>query len=69
MEVANTAGWPLAEPGQLRVEDQRIFVACAEDTWLELLELQLEGKKRLQAAEFLRGNPLESGTKLGAQQA
>lgn len=69
LEVANTASLPMAEPGQLRVEDRRIFVACAEDTWLELLELQLEGKKRLQAAEFLRGNRLESGTKLGAQGA
>ena len=32
--------------------------ACAEETWLELLEVQLEGKKRLAAAEFLRGTPL-----------
>jgi len=25
---------------------------CAEETWLEFLEVQLEGKKRLAAAEF-----------------
>lgn len=53
------------EPGQLHIEEGRLFVACANSTWLELLELQLEGKKRLSAVEFLRGNPLTSGTRLG----
>ena len=46
-----------AQPGEVQVENGRIFVACAEYTWLELIELQLEGKKRLPAAEFLRGMP------------
>src|SRR6266702_3500600 len=41
-------------PGEVRVED-RMVVACAGNTWLEMIELQLEGKKRLSAAEFLRG--------------
>ena len=68
MEVApapdgNRAGLP--EPGWLRIENHRIFVGCAGNTWLELIELQLEGKKRLLAAEFLRGNPLVSGARLG----
>ena len=30
-----------------------------------LREVQLEGKRRLSAAEFLRGNPLPPGTRLG----
>jgi len=55
-----------AVPGQLRMQSHRLFVACAEETWLELLELQLEGKKRLPAAEFLRGTPIASGARLGA---
>lgn len=37
-----------------------LFVACGEGV-LELLELQLEGGKRLRAAEFLRGHPLTAG--------
>jgi methionyl-tRNA formyltransferase len=57
---------PLAEPGQLHIENQRMLVACAEETWLDLLELQLEGKKRHTAAEFLRGTPQASGARLGA---
>ena len=47
-----------AAPGSVHTTQGRLLVACAEDTWLEFLELQLEGKKRLTAAEFLRGNPL-----------
>jgi len=52
-------------PGQIVVEDHRLLVACAGNTWLELVELQLEGKKRLLAAEFLRGNPLPANAWLG----
>ncbi len=56
---ANTA----PECGQLAIGGHRMFVACAGNTWLELIELQLEGKKRLPAAEFLRGMP--AGVRLG----
>jgi methionyl-tRNA formyltransferase len=54
------------EPGQIRIEIQRILVACAASTWLELIELQLEGKKRLEAAEFLRGTQLPANARLGS---
>jgi len=52
-------------PGQIRIEGHRLFVACAQNTWLELIELQLEGKKRLAAAEFLRGIALPANARLG----
>ncbi len=52
------AGSLTIEPGRVCIEDGHLYVACAQNTWLELLEVQLEGKKRLSAAEFLRGNPL-----------
>ena len=38
----------------LMVKDKRLFVACA-DEWLELLEVQLAGKKRMSARDFLNG--------------
>jgi len=60
---ATSAG--IALPGEIYVENHRLFVACTENTWLELVEVQLEGKKRLAAAEFLRGNPLAAGARLG----
>ena len=55
----------VAAAGAVRIENHRLFAGCAGDTWLELLEVQLEGKKRLDAAEFLRGNPLAADARLG----
>ena len=57
----------LFEPGRVCLENHRLFVACAANTWLELVEVQLEGKKRLPAAEFLRGAGVgtASATRLG----
>ncbi|MGA9060860.1 MAG: methionyl-tRNA formyltransferase [Terracidiphilus sp.] len=54
-----------AEPGWILVENYRLLAACADNTWLQFLELQLEGKKRLAADEFLRGNPLAANARLG----
>jgi methionyl-tRNA formyltransferase len=68
LDVANPSAFLVpahSAPGQIRVEGHRIFVACAGNTWLELVELQLEGKKRLGAAEFLRGAQMRDDAKLG----
>jgi methionyl-tRNA formyltransferase len=54
-----------AECGQLVIAGHRMLVACAGNTWLELIELQLEGKKRLSAAEFLHGMQFAAGMRLG----
>jgi len=54
-----------AEPGWILVEDGHLLTCCAENTWLEFEEVQLEGKRRLDAAEFLRGNPLAADARLG----
>lgn len=53
------------DPGAVRIEQGRLFVRCGAGTWLELAEVQLEGKKRMPAADFLRGNALHSGDRLG----
>jgi methionyl-tRNA formyltransferase len=58
-------GLGFAKPGWILVEDGRLLAACAANTWLELQEVQLEGKRRLDAAEFLRGNPLAADARLG----
>ena len=57
----DTAG----EPGTVDLTDHRLLVACAQATWVEIVELQLEGKKRMTAADFLRGAGLHAGTRLG----
>lgn len=49
----------------LRVGDRGILVACGEGGLL-LLEVQLEGKRRMSGAEFVRGFALPVGTVLGS---
>ncbi len=48
------AGGSGKAPGSVRSDAGRLFVACG-DGWVELLELQQEGKRPLSAEEFLRG--------------
>lgn len=55
-----------AEPGTMLVKGRQMLVACAQNTWLELFEVQLEGKKRMAAADFLRGlQPAHAALRLG----
>ncbi|HEX4064499.1 MAG TPA: methionyl-tRNA formyltransferase [Acidobacteriaceae bacterium] len=61
-EVRGAAG---ADPGILLAEQETMFAACGDGTWLELVEVQLEGKRRMAAGEFLRGHALQSGMRLG----
>jgi len=42
------------ESGSIVVENKRLFIRTS-DGWVEILELQQEGKKRMSAEEFLRG--------------
>lgn len=52
-------------PSELSVEGERLFAGCVEDSVLELLEVQMEGKRRMSAAEFLHGYQVRSGERLG----
>jgi len=68
MAVAEGVGVSLAvtaQPGTMHVENHRLFAACVGETWLELIEVQLEGKKRLSAQDFLRGMPQAANARLG----
>ena len=55
------------EPGTVILMDKKHFGVQTGDGMLEILELQLEGKKRMDADAFLRGYQLENGTKLGEE--
>ena len=52
-------------PGELFVENDRLSAGCAEQTALQILELQPEGKKRMRAKDFIHGYHPKSGEKLG----
>ncbi len=53
-------------PGMLRVMRDGLFAAAGNGSWLKLIEVQAEGRKRMGADEFARGQRIESGEKLGA---
>jgi methionyl-tRNA formyltransferase len=51
--------------GELRVEGDHLFAGCGEGAAIEIVELQLEGKKRTSAADFIRGYRPLPGEKFG----
>ena len=57
------AGTEKPEPGTVVKTDKKgIYVACGEDV-LVLSQVQLEGKKRMDADAFLRGCHIETGSR------
>jgi len=54
---------PLSE---LKIDGEHLFVGCGQRTAIELLELQVEGKKRISASAFIRGYRPLPGEKLGS---
>jgi methionyl-tRNA formyltransferase len=54
-----------ANPGTLMVAGENVMVACGNATALQLLEVQQEGRRRMAAADFLRGAHLPAGEQLG----
>ena len=55
----------LAE-GEIVVDGGRLIVGCGSGSAMELLEVQLEGKKRMPASDFVRGHQPRPGEKLGS---
>jgi len=53
------------EVGTLVVDGESLMVGCGGGTMLSLDEVQIEGKRRMGAAEFLRGYQVRSGERLG----
>jgi len=42
-------------PGLVKVVDNRLFVSAGSNSWLEILNLQIEGKRSCRAADFING--------------
>ena len=62
--VAEEGG--VGEPGWLMPHKKRLFVTSGEGSALELLEVQVEGRKRMSADAFLNGQRLDADEVLGA---
>jgi len=53
-------------PSELKAIGDHLLVGCAKNTALEILELQLEGKKRSSAQAFINGYHPKPSEKLGS---
>ena len=52
-------------PGTVVKTKGQLLIACGDGLCLELKEVQLSGKKRMDAAAFLNGNQIQEGDVLG----
>ncbi|HJW99232.1 MAG TPA: methionyl-tRNA formyltransferase [Terriglobales bacterium] len=55
-----------ADVGEITVDGELLSVTCGDNTALELLEVQPEGKRNMSAADFVRGYRPHTGEKLGS---
>ncbi|HXG33618.1 MAG TPA: methionyl-tRNA formyltransferase [Bryobacteraceae bacterium] len=62
---ARRAGAGGGPPGSLRREANRLMVVCGDGALLELLEVQIEGKSRISAQDFVHGYRPSAGEQLG----
>ncbi len=53
-------------PGEVLVaHNDRLLVACGDDSVIEITEIQPEGKRRMSVRDFLNGTKLQTGAILG----
>jgi methionyl-tRNA formyltransferase len=55
------------EPGLMSAMEKRLLIACGERTELELIEVQIEGRKRMSGTAFMNGHHLKDDEKLGVK--
>ncbi len=52
-------------PGEIVDNKDRLIVMCGDGNCIEILEIQAEGKRKMDSANFLRGKKIDKGTILG----
>jgi methionyl-tRNA formyltransferase len=52
-------------PGELVIDNDHLIVGCGDNTALELMTVQIEGKKRMTARDYIHGYRPRSGELLG----
>jgi methionyl-tRNA formyltransferase len=53
-------------PGRLEASSEAVYVVCGEGTCLQLETVQIEGRKRVKAGEFVNGARLAPGERFGS---
>lgn len=52
-------------PGEIVDNNNRLVIMCGDENCVEILEIQAEGKKKMDTQSFLRGQRIEIGTVAG----
>jgi methionyl-tRNA formyltransferase len=58
-------GLEAGTPGLLRPAGRRLFAGCGDGAWLELIEVQLEGRNKVPVDAFMNGQHLTQNETLG----
>jgi methionyl-tRNA formyltransferase len=48
------------QDGLIIIDNNKMFVKCGDDSFIEVLELQMEGKKPMNASDFIKGNDVDN---------
>ena len=64
---SRVAGGAPGEPGQIIWNRKQMLVVCGDESALEALEVQMEGRKRMAVEAFLNGQHIGIGEKLGVK--
>ncbi len=64
--IATAAGAATLACSELCADGEQLLVGCAEQTAIAIRELQLEGKRRMSAREFINGYQPKAGEGLGS---
>jgi methionyl-tRNA formyltransferase len=59
------SGSDILDAGALKLDCDHLYVGCGDSSTLELLEVQPEGKRRMNVRDFINGYKPRSGEKLG----
>lgn len=56
IHTCNVANYDLnLKPGEIRIAKNQLLVGCANQTHINVLELQMQGKKKMSAVDFING--------------
>jgi len=65
-KAAEVSGFKISSFGAvLEAKGDNLVISCGNETALKIVELQLEGKKRMNVRDFLNGVKINVGEKLG----
>lgn len=65
MRPQKNASFKERVPGTLLRDENRLLIACGDASWIEVLEMQMEGKRRIPAKDFLNGISFMPAERLG----